>query len=138
MQGLQCSSNLLGKVPGHGWHWLESALPWAVYVQPPEQLESGQALAFIISKVASLAGKPGCLDWQTDKMTDGLEPTSLCTLARHGHVHSWISKDCSVDSGEAAACDAAAYTDTLVDALHKVVRGHNDATSCLFAQPGRQ
>ena len=57
MQGLQGSSDLPGKVLRHGWHWLESALPWAVCVQPPEQLESAQLLALVIGKAAPLANK---------------------------------------------------------------------------------
>ena len=68
MQGLRCSSDLPGKVLGHGGHWLESALPWAIYVQLPEQLESTQALASIIGKVASLAGKPCFLECSRQTM----------------------------------------------------------------------
>lgn len=57
----------------------------------------------------------GLADRQDDRWAGTNKPM---TLARHGHVHSWVSGDCSVDSGETAACDAAAYTDTLVDLIY--------------------
>ena len=47
MKGLQCSADLLGKVPGHCRNRPKSALPWAVDVQPPEQLERAQILVVV-------------------------------------------------------------------------------------------
>ena len=45
MKGLQCSADLTGQVLGHCWNRPKSALPRAVDVQPPQQLECTKILA---------------------------------------------------------------------------------------------